>query len=459
MKLKLIAASGILVLSACSTPSYKDQLAPPLRAPASVADCNEFNGRSADAKMNSIYSQHLYSASQEMAPQQQDTFLQEALSEKLDSPAFVGTFLGTSHERIQFAADALKATTRFLVPNFFQSEKKGYLSLQPTFKNFCDFFPEREVKKVHALGTMAKAHLNLYPKLRKLGPNGESLGEVASPWTGLFDPSRNEGGVPAVLRFSIANPVAHTIEAGGKSLALEFIPGLGIKFLVDGRKSVDLVAMESLAGQGTDHNYFKYEFSPDFSRHAPPDFMTSTGREKDEMLARYAHNPVNSHVMGLVGKRFAQVIPYVMNISADELDSHSQRGPHPFVISIERMAQFDKRGAVVDAAAQKRPWRLVFKPLLENVDQTRLSQVTDSSQYVPGKLNTDFRTKLAHLRSGDRIYSVIGENEDGSRFALGELVLDSTPIPSEFADRDYFIQHALDTGRTPANAHTIASPN
>jgi hypothetical protein len=369
---------------------------------------------------------------------------------------YISDFIGGSLHRKEYAAHALAATGKFLAPNI--SDSFGYRSLKPTLQRDCEFFEAPEVKMVHALGTLAIGHMNLYAKLKALGPHDEITDkELPNPWTGVLQPLGNDGGVPLVLRFSIANPVGPTLEIGGKSLLLEFIPGLAIKFLMDHQKSIQLVAMESLAGQASDHNYFKYEFSPDFSAHAPADFNTAQGEEKKQILARYNYNPVNAHVMGLVGKRFFDVIPQAMKVNAADLDPHSNLGPHPFLINIQQLAAMDKKGNSVDPRSQKRPWRLTFKPALDNIETARLAKITDKSKYVPGNLATDFRSKLGHLQAGDRIYYVIGETSTKKRYVLGDIVLDSAASPSEFADKIYFIQHQLDTARA-LNPKAIADP-
>lgn len=357
--------------------------------------------------------------------------------------------------RLKYATAAMAATTKFLAPSV--TENFGFRSLRPTFNRECELFQEKETKKVHALGALASGRMIIYPKLKKLGPNDKIAGEVESPFSGLLQYQGNEAGIPLLLRLSAANPIGHTIEVGGKSLLLEFIPGLGLKFLIDGKRSVDLVAMESLAGQGKDQNFFKYEFSPDFSKHAPSDFNAATGLEQKQMLERYNKNLVNHHVMNLVGQRFFQVIPDITGVPLDQIKAHSNEGPHPFVISIQNLAQIDSKGNSIAANAQKRPWRLVFKPALDNVLAARKAQVVSSDAYVPGKVETDFRYKLGHLKANDRLYYVIAETEDKKRYALGEVVLTSAVSPSPFADNLYFVQHQLDLRKTTF-ASSIATP-
>lgn len=357
--------------------------------------------------------------------------------------------------RLSFATEAVQATSRFLAPSV--TENTGFKSLRTTFSRQCELFQEAAVKKVHALGTLASGKMLVYPKLKALGHKDKVLREVANPFTGLLGPQGNENGVPLLLRLSAANPVADTIEVGGKSLLLEFIPGLGLKFLIDGKRSVDLVAMESLAGQGSEQNFFKYEFSPDFSKHAPSEFNTAQGDEQKQMMARYNKNAVNHHVMNLVGKRFFQVIPDITGVPLDQIKPHSNEGPHPFVISIQSLAQVDSKGQSVEASAQKRPWRLVFKPALDNLSTARKADVTSAKAYDPGKVETDFRMKLASLKPNDRLYFVIAETEAGKRFVLGEIILTSSLTPSPFADKLYFVQHQLDL-RKSTFANSIVNP-
>lgn len=357
--------------------------------------------------------------------------------------------------RLLYASEAIHATTKFLAPSV--SDSVGYKSLKPTFDRKCELFEEPQTKMVHALGTLGTGRMIIYPRLQKLDANDQPVGEVDNPFTGLLQYRGNENGIPLLLRFSIANPVGSTIEVGGKSLLLEFIPGLGIKFLIDGKRSIDLVAMESLAGQGSDQNFFKYEFSPDFSAHAPSGYNTATGDEQKQILARYDKNLVNSLVMNWVGKRFFEIIPAVTGIPAEQLKPHSNEGPHPFLISIQNLAQMDSKGNAVDANSQKRPWRLVFKPALNNLDEARHAVVTSAVPYRPGRVDTDFRYKLSALQPNDRVYYVIAETEDKKRFGLGEIVLTSAVSPSPFADRLYFVQHQLDMRKTTF-AKSIVSP-
>jgi hypothetical protein len=428
--MKFVASLSTLasiVLVSCSA-----QLPEPVaqRLPASVDECATFNKLPAADKMKSFMDRH----------------------------AATATELG--HGQLVFDSEAMLVTARFLGPQIPGATKFGHESLDRTLTSNCDTLPTPQVKAVHALGTLAQGHLVLYPRAKRLNPSGVMIDDVDSPWTGLLDPLKNDGSVPLLIRFSIANPLLHAIDIGGKSLNPEFIPGVGIKFLVDGEKSVDILAMESLAGQGQDQDYFKYEFSPDFSAHAPPGFNTlADGDEKTEILDRYAHNPLNERVMGWVGDRFFQAMLSVYkNLKEDQIDRHSSAGPNPFIVSLTGLARVDKMGRAYSLERQRRPWRLVLKPALDNIDAKRLDQIRDNTPFSTfHKEATDFRAKLSHLQAGDRVYYVLAETRVGKRFTVGEIVLDSSPFTSEFADREFFIQHEMDFDRSNGSG-SIAEP-
>jgi hypothetical protein len=354
-----------------------------------------------------------------------------------------------------YDAQAIKAVLEFLSPvRLGSGEGWGYKSLEPTLKRTCDSFEKSTVKKVHALGTLALAHLEFYPDsmlyvLDKDAPNQERSTGIKNPWTGLFNPA--QGNVPLFIRFSIANPVSlptFTMKNkllgipllpvfSNKKWGLEFIPGIGLKFLVDKKKSVDLLAMESLAGQGSDQGFFKETFSPDFSAHAPPKYNTASKDQKQAILNRYHSNPGNELIMNRVGDQFNKIMKDTYPSSQTQgLNPNSPLRLHPFVISIQSLAAIDKAGNPIQNPF--RPWRLLFEPTPD------VKKLVSSTPYKAGDPETDFRMKLMALGPKTAVYYMIGETEKGSQYRIGKIVLDSTPFPSEYADREFFVQHQLD---------------
>ena len=88
-------------------------------------------------------------------------------------------------------------------------------------------------KYIHSVGTHGK--VKFVPKSNK--------------YTGIF-----KGANHGIVRFSsAAKPDAN----GGQPLA----PGMGLKFLRDGKDSANLVAMFSVEGQPNDWNFFSNDFT------------------------------------------------------------------------------------------------------------------------------------------------------------------------------------------------------
>lgn len=453
---------GILFLlsAGCSTVNQSSQEnTSVLRKTAAESNCEVLNDISADDKAKEFISYHQSSIQNilnDMREIKNPLAADSIIAGKADNQIYAKEFIGGAFNYSAYTLDALSATARFLGPPI--SSVLGFRKLEPTFQNNCELFTSKETKMVHALGSLAEGRMILYPKIKKLGQNDRILGEIANPWTGLFQSVGNEDGVRLLLRFSVANPVGTHIWLKEEPLPLEFIPGLGIKFFIDGHRSLDLVAMESLAGQGSDHNFFKYEFSPDFSEHAPPDFSTASGTEKEEMLSRYNQNAINKKVMTIVGKRFAKVIPRIINDPNFKVDSHSKSGPHPFIMSIQHLAAYNKNGVGISFENQKRPWRLVFKPAIRDIEESRRSNITNPQAYDVRRPETDFRYKLTYLQPEDILYYVIAETESKARYKIGEIRLASSASPSIFADKLYFIQHQLDL-RKSTFAKSIVNPS
>lgn len=415
--------------------------------------CKAFDKLTGTEKLNHLWQLHLESTARLISAAKADFQAYEIESNPgTVATEYVKEFIGGALDRFGYQESVVVATTDFLRPSDTYG-LRGPESLRPSLYRDCDVLERSNPKKVHGLGSLGKAHLEIYPKLKKINGVGLVEKEVENPWTGLFKPTNKN--VPMLIRFSIANPVGFSVDYPSGALGLEFIPGIGMKFFVDGQRNQDLVAMESLAGQGHDHNFFRYEFSPDFSGHAPPDFMTSTGSEQAQMILRYLNNPVNNVVMNFVGKRFFQAAMTEVPYETNEVDSHSPLGPNPFIMSLDGLASTDKKGNLVDRFERKQPWRIVFRPALDNVEKERKAKIVDSSEYSHffGGVSADFRTKLSYLKQGDRLYYVIAETALKQRYLLGEVIMDSTPFPSYFEDQALFMKHALELNRRNDRSH------
>jgi len=105
-------------------------------------------------------------------------------------------------------------------------------SVMLTFDSASDVFPEPRTKYIHSVGVVG-------------GIRFDSHG--GHPYTGLF-----EGATSGLVRFSSAKEPGK----GG------YTPGMGMKFLRDGRESANFVAMYTLDGQTCNEtNFFEHEWS------------------------------------------------------------------------------------------------------------------------------------------------------------------------------------------------------
>jgi hypothetical protein len=514
-QIKKLAIATLLLIASCEE-GQKRSCAPIDGYPQA-----EFNKLSAEEKIEALANEH----SQSMKKWFNFESWYDSLNvlnpnaplspEKIISKYFQNT------DELKQALEAAHATGVFLAPDV--SRYIHYTGAKPlvgTLRDSCDAFSGPIVKKVHAFASLAKGRMILLDEVLQLNDDGAVNADaptLKNPYTGLWGPQPNGRHVPLIARFSIANPVvpnsdayekigATVIEAANKfkdkydakpfediegdinSLDLEFIPGLGLKFLVDSEKSLDLVAMDSLAGQFSsgkvDQNYFKYEFSPDFSKNAPMAYNTAKGDEWVRIKGRYQQNPANHLVMTLVGKRFEEAMQFAGYTVSDP---HSLNSPNPFVMDIAEHAQTDVAGNQMRVENIKRPWRIVFRPALRSWDSKSSTEYTRyagniapykdqrplseslSQQFkkltssVPIEKSTressDFRGKLAQMPEGTIAYDVIAESRSGKRFIIGYIAIDSTPYPSEWSDKHYFVKHGIESMRyDPAFSYSVVEP-
>ena len=515
--------SLLLLLMAAECPKHEVQSCDSIYA----RDQDEFNKADAKSKQKWIMFEHNKSVGSWFGG-----FNQNAT---YASSYIMGKYYEVTNELLQ-AIGAADATIQFILPDISKHiERYGAKPITHTLIDQCDAFKIPKTKKVHALASMASGRMVILNEVLPVKSDGSvdtAVKGLQNPYTGLWGPQPEARHIPLVARFSIANPVVPNskeyekvgkvlIDAANKakksldpifmspfkddinSLDLEFIPGLGLKFFVDGQKSLDLVAMDSLAGQfdangKPDQNYFKYEFSHDFSKHAPLAYNTATGEELEQITSRYAKNPGNHLVMTLVGKRFEEAMGYAGYKVADP---HSRESANPFVMAISPHASVDVAGNKIDAHQVKRPWRIVFKPALRSVEPIPESQqeqqyrvykleapskgsITPYEKQIPlandgdekkrkeydqlisssllekdKRVERDFRAKLSHLPPGTVTYDVLAETKEGKRFLIGYVLIDDVPYPSDWSDKQLFIKHDIETQRfDPEYANTVVEP-
>jgi hypothetical protein len=224
----------------------------------------------------------------------------------------------------------------------------------------------RRKKLIHSVGTIAQA------KWVSVGSH---------PYTGVFKGVDN-----LLIRFSSAKPV----EANEN-----MTPGISLKFLRDGVKSANLMAMYSLSGQKS-MNFF-------------------------------AHDLTN-HVPNLGGS-----IPFALKALQKAFEKASK---WPTMLAMSDMAAYDQQGNKV--AQPEFPWRLVFSP---NPSVTAMFPETGNGDYVK-----DTET----LAAGTTLYDVYAEHdadennlhyEKSKPVKIGQIVLTTAPTSTSFGDNLLFFQH------------------
>jgi hypothetical protein len=244
------------------------------------------------------------------------------------------------------------------------------LSLATTFDTVSDEMPEGRRKLLRPAGIVATFTFEAdYPET----PAEPGIGR-SGPYTGLLAPGR--GPVAGVLRLS---------DNGVKS----FNPAVAIKFLVDGKPSVNTLAAVSMDGQGDDHNFFSH---PITSHLEPP---TSLGAK------------VIWDLFGLVKK-------------------------DPSLLPLDNLSATNADGTPVDAATQRAPYELYY------VGHGELAKRFDAKPH-------EYRQDLHALGPGAVLYDVFARAAPGdapnAREKIGQITLTSTPVATKAGDERLFFQH------------------
>jgi hypothetical protein len=225
-------------------------------------------------------------------------------------------------------------------------------SVMLSFDAAADVFPHQRKKYIHSVGVVG-------------GIRFDSHG--GHPYMGLF-----EGAASGVVRFSSAN------EPGSSG----FTPGMGIKFLRDGRKSANFVAMYTLDGQTCEERDF---FQHEWSNHVP---LT------------------DNFGLKIVAAKFWQASYCPLMVGLSDLATTSD-GP---------------------AARGSFPFQLIFKPLVVSD--------CDCQDY------TTCLSNLASIAPGTALFEVFALASLGAtRQAIGTITLTSQLSTSSFGDEQLFFQH------------------
>lgn len=227
-------------------------------------------------------------------------------------------------------------------------------SVMTTFDSNSDTFPAERTKYIHSVGVTG-------------GISFISSGD--HQYAGLF-----QGAEHGVVRFSSAKE-----PASGDG----FTPGMGVKFLRDGRKSANFVSMWTLDGQPCEERNF---FQHDWSNHV--DLTDNFG-------------------LKLISQKFWQASRCPIKVGLSDMASDADDVP---------------------AARGSFPFQLVFKPVI--------SSDCDCTNYDSCLMN------LANIPVGTKMFDVEAlAYPDAAAQRIGEITLTSALQRSRWGDEVLFFQH------------------
>jgi hypothetical protein len=229
------------------------------------------------------------------------------------------------------------------------------LTLKPTMDYSSDVLPEGRIKFIHTYGVAGPVTF---------------IPAADTPYTGLFA----EESV-GLARLSVA----------ADPNVVSFTPGMGLKFLIDGQPSLNVLAMPSLDGQGDNPDFFAYSFT------------THIAEPQNPLL---------------------KILGWWFSLTEKE----------PSKLPVDLLASVTPSGKSV--AKPLSPTVLEFEPAA-SLRET----------YSPDRA-VDYRIPLQNIKPGT-LFKVYGKRslEASDRNYMGELRLDASLVASEFADKKLFFRH------------------
>ena len=228
---------------------------------------------------------------------------------------------------------------------------KGPSQLKSTFTRTSDYFAKPRKKLLHPFGSVV----------------GLRFERGAHNLSGLFSDSHE----CVLARLSLA----------GDPNLIGFTPGLALKFFIDGHPSRNIMVMNSLDGQGNNHDFFSRSFS--------------------NVLPK-----PRSFALRFLERIFAQV------------------KENPRQLDIQHLLTITKTGRKT-VSALKGPVQLILRPKLS----------------LPKNPRTDFRIKLSQIPKGTVLYDVYLRQANAEVIPVGRLRTITHFAQSAFADQQLFFKH------------------
>lgn len=220
----------------------------------------------------------------------------------------------------------------------------------------------------------------------------------AHGYTGILSP----GGSPVhgVIRPSLA----------GDPNVIGFTPGMALKFLVDGKTSVNVVAMQSLMGQKSDTNFFRHAFTNEVAEpHA------DLGRGGDWLDWAKA----DSFALGL-------------NLVFAPAMAQGPARATPNYLHVDHLGVRSADGRIVPESERHTPSHLVF----------RAPQSLVSWWDKPENRGIDYRDMLGKLSAGTDLYEVYARATPTSpEVRIGVIKTSSKFVASTWGDYRLFFRH------------------
>lgn len=260
-------------------------------------------------------------------------------------------------------------------------------SMATSLDRASDELPVGRRKMVHPFGTVAT-----FDFVKDAAPAGSPA------YTGILAP----GGAPVhgVLRASL----------GGDPNVIGFTPGLALKFLVDGKSSLNVVVMNSLMGQKTDTNFLRKPFSNEL-----PD--PHAGLDRNAGFLDWAK--ADSFALG-------------QNVAFLPAMAQGPERATPNFLHVDHLAVRGADGRVVPAGERHAPAHLVLRAPKALVDWWDL----------PQNRGFDYRDLLAVFVPNTILYEVYAQATPTSpEVRVGVIKMTSKFVASTWGDYRLFFRH------------------
>ncbi|HBD96306.1 MAG: hypothetical protein A2015_15395 [Spirochaetes bacterium GWF1_31_7] len=234
--------------------------------------------------------------------------------------------------------------------------------LTPTITHQSDEMPLNRKRLIHSYGSVAKIQYT---------PSAGS-----AQYTGLF-----KSVLHGIIRASVVQYNPDNLQ-----------PGIALKFLIDGKPSLNTVALHTIDGQGKNYNYFAYPLS----NIIPP--------------------PKSSLMMS------------ILNVFTKAAQVFNPDGS-ALKVSLKPFAEINADGSIESNPIG--PEQIFFYPATGTAE--------DSND------NRDFRLKLNELSEGSKLFDVFVKPADETTglILIGEINLESRFIASKYGDEKIFFQHIV----------------